>query len=152
MAKQKLIPTKIRGFPLFVAVFMLTLVCGLSYAKTSDHQHDHAHHGASHLQAPEGLSEEEYMKWEIAHIVPEHVLVSEDKNKIYVNNKVCPLKRNEIRAPYNQIITEVKYQGQIEKFKGKTFVFNFCCGQCQSRFPEHFKKFPDLILKKYNLI
>jgi len=102
-------------------------------------------------EPPAGLSGAKLQAWEVEHLITETVKIRETQDKIFVNNHYCPLQRRIIREPIDFLSRDFVYKGKNPKFKNKTFVFNFCCGVCRKRFHEHFAKFPDLILEKYEI-
>lgn len=127
----------------FYFVWCVLLVGFLSPATQAETYED--------VQPPAGLSKKELLNWEVEHIPAESVTVREDGKTIYLNNRFCPLQRRVIQEPLDFISRALPYKGKNPKFKGKTFVFNFCCGVCRQRFAEHFEKFPDEILKHYSI-
>jgi len=121
-------------------ILLILLLCTVATAET---------HGEE--VPPAGLSKKELLKWEVEHIPVEQLVVREDGNTIYLNNKYCPLQHREIQNPIDYISRSLVYKGKNPKFKGKTFVVNFCCGVCRQRFADHFDKFADEILKRYGV-
>lgn len=74
-------------------------------------------------------------------------------DKVLVNNELCAVSRTPMRkTQLGQFTGEVKYDGPIEKFQGKTFVFNYCCAMCQNSFPEKWAAEKDEIMKYHGLI
>lgn len=118
----------------------IVLQCGIATATSPEN-----------LMPPEGLSKKEFWAWEVKHMVAEDVVITQVGKTIYINNRYCPLQRRVIHEPIDYLTRKVKYKGRNAKYKGKSFVFNFCCGVCQTRFPKHFKTYPDEILKKFGL-
>ncbi len=100
-------------------------------------------------ETPPRLSVTQALRWEVDRIVPESLSVRTAGDFIHLNNQYCPLSRTWIGAPVDRLAKSFPYKGRHKKFKGKTFVFNFCCTACRERFHRHFAKFPDEVLGKY---
>lgn len=74
-------------------------------------------------------------------------------DKVHVNNELCAVSRTPMRkSQLGQYTGEVKYDGPDPKFKGKTFVFNYCCAMCQASFPEKWAAGKDEIMRYHGLI
>ncbi len=70
----------------------------------------------------------------------------------YVNNRQCAMSDSPIaEEDLGRFESRVVYDGPIERFKGKTLVFNQCCSMCIESFPEKWAAERDQIMAKFGL-
>lgn len=70
----------------------------------------------------------------------------------YVNNRQCAISDSPIAEnDLGRFESRVVYDGPIERFKGKTLVFNQCCSMCIESFPEKWAAERDQIMAKFGL-
>ncbi|MBT8470455.1 MAG: hypothetical protein KJN97_17045 [Deltaproteobacteria bacterium] len=70
----------------------------------------------------------------------------------HVNNRECAMSDSPIaEKDLGRFESRVVYDGPIERFKGKTLVFNQCCSMCIESFPKKWAAERDQIMAKFGL-
>lgn len=70
----------------------------------------------------------------------------------YVNNRQCAMSDSPIaEKDLGRFESRVVYDGPIERFNGKTLVFNQCCSMCIESFPKKWAAERDEIMAKFVL-
>ena len=70
----------------------------------------------------------------------------------YVNNRQCAMSDSPIaEEDLGRFESRVIYDGPIERFKGKTLVFNQCCSMCIESFPKKWAAERDQIMAEFGL-
>lgn len=70
----------------------------------------------------------------------------------YVNNRECAMSDSPIaEKDLGRFQSRVVYDGPIERFQGKTLVFNQCCAMCIESFPKKWAAERDQIMEKFVL-
>lgn len=70
----------------------------------------------------------------------------------YVNNRQCAMSDSPIaEKDMGRFESRVVYDGPIERFQGKTLVFNQCCSMCIESFPKKWAAERDEIMAKFGL-
>lgn len=70
----------------------------------------------------------------------------------YVNNRQCAMSDSPIaEKDMGRFESRVVYDGPVEKFQGKTLVFNQCCSMCIESFPKKWATERDQIMAKFGL-
>ncbi|MBT8464908.1 MAG: hypothetical protein KJO57_09490 [Deltaproteobacteria bacterium] len=70
----------------------------------------------------------------------------------YVNNRECAMSDSPIaEKDLGRFESRVIYDGPIERFQGKTLVFNQCCSMCIESFPKKWAAERDEIMAKFVL-
>ncbi len=70
----------------------------------------------------------------------------------YVNNRQCAMTGSELaEKDLGLFESRVVYDGPIERFQGKTLVFNQCCSMCIESFPKKWAVERDQIMAKFGL-
>lgn len=71
---------------------------------------------------------------------------------VYVNNRTCAMSDSPIaEKDLGRFQSRVTYDGPIERFQGKTLVFNQCCANCIESFPKKWAAERDQIMRKFGL-
>ncbi len=71
---------------------------------------------------------------------------------VYVNNRHCAMSDSPIaEKDIGRFESRVVYDGPIERFRGKTLVFNQCCANCIESFPKKWDEERDQIMQKLGL-
>ena len=71
---------------------------------------------------------------------------------VYVNNRECAMSDSPIaEKDLGRFESRVTYDGPIERFQGKTLVFNQCCANCIESFPKKWVAERDQIMHKFGL-
>lgn len=71
---------------------------------------------------------------------------------VHVNNRQCAMSDSPIAAKdLGRFESRVQYDGPIERFRGKTLVFNQCCPNCIKSFPAKWAKDRDQIMDRFGL-
>lgn len=71
---------------------------------------------------------------------------------VYVNNRICAYSGTWMREDtLGNFISKVEYDGPDPRFKGKTLIFNQCCGGCIGAFPAKWKAERDKIMHFHGL-
>ena len=72
---------------------------------------------------------------------------------VYVNNRQCAVTGSQLaEKDLGRFESRVTYDGPIERFKGKTLVFNQCCPMCIASFPKKWAAERDEIMRKFGLM
>jgi len=70
----------------------------------------------------------------------------------HVNNRQCAMSDSLIaEKDLGRFESRVVYDGPIERFQGKTLVFNQCCSMCIESFPKKWAAERDQIMAKFGL-
>lgn len=70
----------------------------------------------------------------------------------YVHNRQCAMSDSPIaEKDMGRFESRVVYDGPIERFRGKTLVFNQCCSMCIESFPAKWAAERDQIMAKFGL-
>lgn len=70
----------------------------------------------------------------------------------HVNNRQCAMSDSPIaEKDLGRFESRVVYDGPIERFQGKTLVFNQCCSMCIESFPKKWAAERDQIMAKFGL-
>ena len=73
-------------------------------------------------------------------------------NVFYVNNRACAMSDTPIaEKDLGRFESRVTYDGPIDRFHGKTLVFNQCCANCIESFPKKWAAERDQIMQKFLL-
>jgi len=73
-------------------------------------------------------------------------------NTVQVNNAYCAVSHSYIKPEDRGTWkSTVVYEGQNQKFQGKTFVFNQCCAMCIKQFDALWKEDPDKYLSAHGI-
>lgn len=71
---------------------------------------------------------------------------------VYVNNRKCTMSGSTIaEEDLGRFESRVEYDGPIERFRGKTLVFNQCCPKCIEDFPAKWAVERDDIMRAFGL-
>ena len=71
---------------------------------------------------------------------------------VHVNNRECAMSDSPIaEKDLGRFESRVTYDGPIERFQGKTLVFNQCCANCIESFPKKWAAERDQIMQKFGL-
>jgi hypothetical protein len=71
---------------------------------------------------------------------------------VLVNNRICAMSLSPMQeAQLGTHVTRVVYEGPLEKFHGKTLVFNQCCPMCVTEFPKKWAEERDQIMLYHGL-
>ena len=71
---------------------------------------------------------------------------------VHVNNRQCAVTGSQLaEKDLGRFESRVIYDGPIERFKGKTLVFNQCCPMCIASFPKMWAEERDAIMRKFGL-
>ena len=71
---------------------------------------------------------------------------------VHVNNRECAMSDSPIaEKDLGRFESRVTYDGPIERFQGKTLVFNQCCANCLESFPKKWAAERDQIMQKFGL-
>ncbi len=83
----------------------------------------------------------------------EHAPYEVQGDTVYVNNRICAYSGSLMsQEQLGRFVSNVRYDGPDEKFRGKTLVFNQCCGMCLSAFPEKWERERDSIMRFHGLV
>lgn len=71
---------------------------------------------------------------------------------VYVHNRTCAMSGSPIaEKDLGRFESRVSYDGPIERFRGKTLVFNQCCANCIESFPKKWAAERDQIMANFGL-
>jgi hypothetical protein len=74
---------------------------------------------------------------------------------VKVNNSICASSGSPMdKSTLGDFTNNVTYEGndpKFAKYKGKTLVFNQCCGGCIAKFPGQWKENPEKIMAFHGL-
>ncbi len=75
-----------------------------------------------------------------------------DGDVVFVNNHICAVSGSPLDPhTLGRFVSRVRYDGPIEKFRGKTLVFNQCCAMCIESFPKKWAMERDQIMRFHGL-